>query len=220
MFFLGLDLGQKRDHTAVVVVERVENRRAFAGTVFEGIVVRYAERLALGTPYPAVVARVREIVRSDDLCPLSDQRRGRCTLTVDATGVGAPVVDMLNAAQPGRPRAVVISGGLRASGDVVPKQDLMAELLVLLENGQLTIGNLREGARLQKELMEVRTRVSASGRPRVGADGSGEHDDLVMALACWSAKGREYVRKERDDCFEGDVIRLRITLRWNHVRPH
>jgi hypothetical protein len=192
MFFLGLDLGQKRDHTAVVVVERVENRRAFAGTEFERIVVRYAERLALGTPYPAVVGRVREIVRSDDLY------HGRCSLTVDATGVGAPVVDMLNAAQLGCPvRAVVISGGERASGDVVPKQDLMAELLVLLENEQLTIGNLREGARLQKELMEVRTRVSASGRRRVGADGEGEHDDLVMALAlaCWSAKGREYVRE-------------------------
>ena len=82
------------------------------------------------------------------------------------------MVDMLNAAQLGcAVRAVVISGGARASGDVAPKQDLMAELLVLLENGQLTIGNLREGARRQKELMEVRTRVSASGRRRDGADG-------------------------------------------------
>jgi hypothetical protein len=192
MFFAGLDLGQKRDHTAIVVVERVESRRAYAGAAFERVAVRYAERMALGTPYPAVVERVRKIVRSDDLY------QGRCSLTVDATGVGAPVVDMLNAAQLGcAVRAVMISGGPRARGDVVPKQDLMAELLVLLENGQLTIGNLREGARLKKELMEVRTRVSASGRRRVGADGEGEHDDLVMALAlaCWSAKGREYVRE-------------------------
>jgi hypothetical protein len=192
MFFAGLDLGQKRDHTAIVVVERVEHRRAFMETAFERIAVRYAERMALGTPYPLVVARVRQIVRSGDLY------YGRCTLTVDATGVGAPVVDMLNAAQLGCPvRPVVITGGERASGDAAPKRDLMAELLVLLESEKLTIGNLREGPRLQKELREVRTHVSASGRRRVGADGEGQHDDLVMALAlaCWSAKGRDYVRE-------------------------
>ena len=108
------------------------------------------------------------------------------------------MVDMLNAAQLGCPvRAVTITGGERASGDSVPKQDLMAELLVLLENGKLAIGNLREGARLQKELMEVRTHVYASGRTRLGAEGEGKHDDLVMALAlaCWSAKGRDTVRE-------------------------
>jgi hypothetical protein len=192
MFFAGLDLGQRRDHSAMVVVEKIENRRAFMGTEFERIAVRYAERMALGTPYPLVVERVRKIVRSDDLY------HGRCTLTVDATGVGAPVVDMLNAAQLGCPvRPVTITGGERASGDSVPKQDLMAELLVLLENGKLAIGNLREGARLRQELTEVRTRVYSSGRTRLGAEGEGQHDDLVMALAlaCWSAKGREHVRQ-------------------------
>ena len=192
MFFAGLDLGQRRDHSAIVVVEKIENRRAFMGTEFERIAVRFAERMALGMPYPVVVERVRKIVRSDDLY------HGRCSLTVDATGVGAPVVDMLNAAQLGCPvRAVTITGGERASGDSVPKQDLMAELLVLLENGKLAIGNLREGARLQKELMEVRTHAYPSGRTRLGAEGEGKHDDLVMALAlaCWSAKGRDTVRE-------------------------
>jgi hypothetical protein len=42
--------GREAGPHAVVVVERVENRPAFAGT-----------------PYPAVVERVRKIVRSDDL---------------------------------------------------------------------------------------------------------------------------------------------------------
>jgi hypothetical protein len=54
---------------------------------------------------------------------------------VNVTGLGVLVVGMLNAAQLGcRVRAVVISGGERAQGDAVPKQDLMAELQVLLEN--------------------------------------------------------------------------------------
>ena len=192
MFFVGLDLGQKRDHTALVVVEKIENRRAFMGTEFERLVVRYVERMALGMPYPQVVARVREIVRCDELY------HGRSTVTVDATGVGAPVIDMLNAARLGCPvLAVTITGGERASGQCVPKQDLMAELLVLLENRKLTIGKLREGQRLVKELGEVRAHVNASGRMRLGAERSGEHDDLViaLALACWSAKGREHVRE-------------------------
>jgi hypothetical protein len=196
MFFVGLDLGQKRDHTAVVVVERIENRRAFMGTEFERLVVRYAERMALGMPYPQVVERVREIVRFDDLY------YGRCTITVDASGVGAPVVDMLNAARLSCPvKAVTITGGERAAygrqSDCVPKRDLMAELLVLLESRKLSIGKLKEGARLVRELSDVRMRVSASGRSRLGAEGSGEHDDLViaLALACWSAKGREHVRE-------------------------
>jgi hypothetical protein len=65
----------------------------------------------------------------------------------------------------------------------------MAEILMLLEHGQLKIGKLREGPRLVKELRDVR---ESGGR--VGAAGAGEHDDLViaLALACWRAKRREF----------------------------
>jgi hypothetical protein len=183
MYYLGLDLGQKRDYSAVAVLERIDHRRAFQGSAFERLVVRYAERMPLGTPYPRVVERVRSIVRSGELA-------GNCALAVDATGVGAPVVDMLRAARMGCDlSAVVITGGDRAAGTSVPKRDLMGELLVLLEQGQLKIGNLREGPRLVRELMDVR---DSGGR--VGAEGAGEHDDLViaLALACWRAKRREF----------------------------
>ena len=186
MFFLGLDLGQTRDHSALVVVERIEHRRAFQSTEFECLQVCYVERMPLGTPYPKVVELVREIVQSDQL-------RGRCSLAVDATGVGAPVVDMLSAARLGCDlTAVVITGGERGSGKgTVPKLDLMAEVQVLLETGQLKIGRLKEGPQLIRELMDVKITFSAS-RVRMGADGYGEHDDLViaLALACRQARGR------------------------------
>ncbi len=188
MYYIGLDLGQKRDHSAVAVVERIDHRRAFQGTQFEKLLVRYVERVPLGTPYPQVVERVRKIVQSDELY-------GNCALSVDATGVGAPVVDMLRAARLGcELNAVVITGGDRGSSNgSVPKRDLMAELLVLLENGQLKIGRLNEGPRLMKELTDVQMSVSGSGRMRMGAEGYGEHDDLViaLALACWRAKSRQ-----------------------------
>src|ERR1700679_1803773 len=122
MFYLGLDLGQKRDYSAVAVVERIDHRRAFQGTAFPKLLVRHVERLPLGTPYPLVVERVRAIVRSGELA-------GNCALAVDATGVGAPVVDMLRAARLGcELNAVVITGGERRAGSgTVPKRDLMAE---------------------------------------------------------------------------------------------
>jgi hypothetical protein len=185
MFYIGLDLGQKRDHTAVVVVERIDHKRAFAGSAFEKLAVRYAERLPLGMPYPAIVARIREIVRCNDLL-------GKCVLAVDATGVGAPVVDMLRAAQLGcSVSAFVITGGDYSSGDAISKRDLMAEVLLLLEQRLLEIGKLKEGARLMKELTDIRLASHGLGRYRVGADGVGEHDDLAiaLALACWRAKG-------------------------------
>jgi len=193
MFYVGLDLGQRRDYSAVVVVERCETRRAFLNPRFEALHVRHVERVPLGTPYPRVVARVREIVRQPELA-------GQCTLTVDGTGVGAPVVEMLRAAQLGcEMNAVTITGGERqhhhssgsGAGWSVPKQDLIAGVQVLLERGELRIArSLKEVGALVKELVDVRVTEGRTGRVRVGADGCGEHDDLViaLALACWSFK--------------------------------
>jgi hypothetical protein len=193
MFYVGLDLGQRRDYSAIVVVERREVMRAYLGPRFEALLVRHVERVPLGTPYPMVVARVREIVRSRELA-------GRCSLAVDGTGVGAPIVEMLRAAQLGcEMNAVTITGGERQhqySGGggaawSVPKQDLIAGVQVLLERGELRIAKrLKEAGNLVKELVDVRVTHGQKGRVKIGADGCGEHDDLVIALglACWSFK--------------------------------
>ena len=199
MFFVGLDLGQKVDPSAVVVVERIECRRAFMGSSFERLVVRFVERMPLGTPYPRVVERVRRIVSSQELL-------GQCVLAVDAGGVGAPVVDMLRAARLGcSMTGYMITGGERSAGESVAKRDLLAEVQVLMEGGKLTIGNVGELGRLTKELMDVRIITGMNGRRRMGADRSGEHDDLViaLALACWKAnaggRGGGYSVGERSD---------------------
>jgi hypothetical protein len=86
-YFVGLDLGKSQDHSALAVVERDE--------IFEGEMgyvtytrrrrrryrVRFLERARLGTSYPNVVERVREVTQRPALA-------GRCTLVMDATGVG------------------------------------------------------------------------------------------------------------------------------------
>jgi hypothetical protein len=177
-------LGQKQDHTAIAVVER----REF-------LLVRHIERVALGTPYPMVVAYLREMVARQEV-------RGQCALVVDGTGVGGPVVDMLRGAGLGcEIKAVTITGGERErrSGGgqwvSVPKQDLIAGVQVALENGDMRIARrLKQAGSLVRELVDVRMSAGlGSGRVRIGADGYGEHDDLViaLALACWRAKRRE-----------------------------
>jgi hypothetical protein len=182
MFYLGLDLGQRRDPAAIAVVEKRGVMR-----------VRHLERVRLGTPYPGVVERVRAITRHRELV-------GNCALAVDATGVGAPVVDMLRAARLGCDiAAVTITGGERQhqNGSMrvsVPKRDLIAVVQVLLEREELKVARgLRELGALMRELTDVRSTAGIGGRVRLGADGCGEHDDLViaLALACWRAKRRQ-----------------------------
>jgi hypothetical protein len=184
-FYLGLDLGQRQDPSAVAVVEKQG----------ENLLLRHVERAPLGTPYPKVVERMRRMVEHREL------RQG-CALAVDATGVGAPVVEMLRGAALGcEICAVTITSGEResetASGWNVPKQDLIAAMQVPLERGALRIAReMREVGPLVKELMDMKSVRGRSGRVRLGADGCDEHDDLVIAvaLACWRA-GRKEKRK-------------------------
>jgi hypothetical protein len=104
MLFVGLDLGLRQDFSALAVVER-------ASPDFRCMQVRYLERLPLGTPYARVVRRVSEIMQHQALAG----KDGR--LVVDATGVGAPVVEMLRAVRPAlRVTAVTITSGEQAHG--------------------------------------------------------------------------------------------------------
>ena len=190
--FIGLDLGQKRDHSAIAVVEREEKRLAWMPSIPQCMRIRYLQRIPLGTSYTRVVEQVSEIVRHPTL-------EGRSRLVADATGVGAPVVDLLKAAHlPCSLTPVTITSGDRAHSNGehwhVPKRELLMNLLVLLEAGELKIPRrLGEAATLVRELSAMELRHRPGGSLRMGADGVGEHDDLVMAvaLACWKAKRKE-----------------------------
>jgi hypothetical protein len=178
MFYVGVDLGQKQDHTAIAIVERPEERGQQQST----LLLRRIQRVALGTPYPAVVEMVRDIANGEAL-------GGRCALAVDGTGVGAPVVDMLRAAGLRcEITAVTITGGEREAGRganwvSVPKKDLISGVQLALEKGELRIARrMKDAGALVRELVSV----------RMGEATGGEHDDLViaLALACWRARRR------------------------------
>jgi hypothetical protein len=191
--FLGLDLGQKSDYTAIALLEFRSGGLPHYLTPWDvpksTYDLRYLERIALGTPYHRVVRRIAGIVRTPGIA-------GRCTLVVDCTGVGQGVVEMLREANldcwliP-----ITITGGHNAHtvgrGKTVPKRDLISTLEVMIENQELRIAaDLPERRRLVEELMSMRSGPTRGGNgTRFGASGR-NHDDLVLAisLACWQAK--------------------------------
>jgi hypothetical protein len=178
-FYIGLDLGQAQDYTAIAVVEKKELPKPAEYHV------RHLERPKLGTPYPAIVDRVKQLMASSSL-------QNKTALVVDATGVGAPVVDMFRKAGLA-PVAITITGGntvsREASGYHVPKRDLVTTLQVLFQSGRLKVaGSLPEARTLVNELLNFKVKINVkTAHDSYEAWREGIHDDLVLAvsLACW-----------------------------------
>ncbi len=180
-----MDLGQARDYSAIAILER---RVEFTGEVdkvtFERctrtrIVVHRLERIPLRTPYPDVVARVRDLTLNEAYLP-------NLEIVMDSTGVGAAVRDMLNRAHlQVRVTGVTITGGERVMLSPglchVPRHDLLVNLRVLLEKRMLAVVDTSPHAAAFRE------ELCRWGR-RSG------HDDLVfaVALAAWKAGGQQF----------------------------
>jgi hypothetical protein len=203
-FFVGVDLGQTQDHTAIAMVERIERQlpeidpatwERLAETAF---VVRGVRRVPLGTRYPDVVALVGEVA--------AKAPAGSLTLVVDATGVGAPVVDMMRESIPGvRLVPVVFTAGSSARQDngvhKVPKKDLVHGLVLMFERGLLKMPDqLPSGDVLRSELRNLRLKITPDGHAGYEAWREGQHDDLVfaLALACWRARSTQYHSMEQN----------------------
>ena len=191
--YVGIDIGQKRDPTAIAVVESgpVEAADGSDGRMVV-FVVRHLERLNLGTTYPDVAARVVEVLTGVKGHGASIQR-----VYVDATGVGQPVVDLLDrvgAANYGQLVPVYFThGDRRARGDSSPwpvtlgKAWLVSRLQVLLQDQRLMFpATLPEREALVRELLDYEIRIGEDANDRYGAFRVGAHDDMVTAvgLAC------------------------------------
>lgn len=181
-YTVGLDLGQSSDYSALVVAERLDvEPREPGARLGERRDVVHAQRWTLGTPYPAIVAAVVELLDQPEL--------DSAPLIVDSTGVGRGVVDLFREAhRDGHlsryPIPVTITAASAANGLHVPKQDLVSRIQALLQTGRLLIREampLRD--QLERELAGFSAKTSASGRTTYEALTERIHDDLVMALA-------------------------------------
>ena len=109
-------------------------------------------------------------------------------LLVDATGVGAAVLDHLRAAGL-QPIGILIHGGdvvTRAPWVFrVPKRDLVGIVSVRLQNRSLRFTNAGPyAAILQRELLNFRVKIDpVTSHDSYAAWREGEHDDLVLATA-------------------------------------
>lgn len=180
-FYIGLDLGQASDYTALNIMEKIKNGEE---DIYH---VRRLERIR-GEPYPAIAEKVKAIMDASALA-------GQTELVVDQTGVGAPVVDLLRQAGL-KPVAVSIHGGANTSRDgynwKVPKRDLVGTMQVLLQAGRFKVSNkLKLGPTLQAELLNFKVKIDpVTAHDSYSAWRDNEHDDLVLsaALAAWWAE--------------------------------
>ena len=194
-YFVGLDLGQTSDPTAVAVLERGGIPPAY------DYAVRHLKRYQLGTAYTAIIP---DVVALCNMPPLA----GNCALVADQTGVGRPIVEMLQASTSVLVKPVTITAGhtARQMEDLsyhVPKKDLVAVLQVLLQGRRLKVaGGLPLAELLVKELTNFKVKITAAMNETFGAWREGSHDDLVLAvaLACWLA--------EREPAWSGETFGL------------
>lgn len=208
-YFLGLDLGQPSEFSALAVLEM---QGASAKTA--EFHCRHLHRWPLRTPYGEIVADTIKTVGqlNAEAAPI---------LAIDQTGVGPPVVKLFRegfdaparevraawvdletgVAEPvGKwPRvdieAIQITAGDEATREHrltrVPKRDLVSAAQLALQSGRLKIAaGLAEAPTLQRELISFKTRIRLGAGDEIADWREGLHDDLVLAvcLALWTAQ--------------------------------
>ncbi len=196
-YFLGVDLGQAQDYTALALVEQVVGYRGFnqSGRLEETSLGENEQeynlvglrRLALNTSYPAQVKEVKSVFEK---LPVP---QGEAYLAIDKTGVGRAVFDLFTQAGL-KPIGITITGGDRVNPDGVggyrvPKRDLVSNFQALMQSGRFKAApGIQEATTLAEELRSFRYKLNDNANDLYGAR-EGAHDDLVLAVAValWSA---------------------------------
>lgn len=200
--WLGLDLGRMSDYSAVVGVRRT--LRLTAGGFPErdhrkqavyGFEIPQAKRYRKGTPYPEVIAHIRDVILPQPwIGP-------RPKLVIHAGGVGGGIVDMiLDAALPVEPIALTITGGTAVTRHVWPrsrvrhwhvaKTELVSVTQRVFQGGRVTIYPMKpdkdagedHGATLKAELKGFTVKQTRAAN-EVYTAREGEHDDVLLAAS-------------------------------------
>lgn len=200
-YFVGLDLGQSADYTALAVVQDVKKVDE-EGKAEKHLHLRHLERYPLRTPYTDIADGVAALMRStpftqDEYDP-TRRRVGKpkVELLVDKTGIGVAVTDLLK--ERGlKFTPITIHGGektTRSEGTYnVPKLDLVAALEVPFHRGTFKVPEgLELWPALREELQNFRRKINQkTAHTSFEHWRESDHDDLVLAaaLACWGATG-------------------------------
>ena len=200
-YYIGLDLGQSADFTALAVVQS-ENEINGKGTSKKRLRLRHLERYPLRTPYTNIADGVAALMRSpaltaDEYNPARRRvSKSKLELLVDSTGVGRAVTDLLKS-RGLRFKAVTLTGGSQVMrGDAgeyrVPKADVVDALVVPFQARTLKVAQgLVFWPTLRTELLNFRRKINpATAHASYEHWRESDHDDLVLAaaLAAWGAQ--------------------------------
>jgi hypothetical protein len=182
-YAIGIDPGQAADPTALALVE-------YEPTESRHYLLRGLHPFPLGTPYTVLPVALAERLGAE---PLVD----KTIVAIDATGVGAPVIDLVRESLPAvTVYGITITAGTGVTGKErnphVPKRDLIGTTSIILEQRRLQIaGNMHDTEALTEELLAYRRTLTDRGTDTYAA-AAGSHDDLVLALslALWTAEHR------------------------------
>jgi hypothetical protein len=191
-FFVGLDLGQSADYSALTVLER--HGHTPEQYTFH---CRHLERWQLRTSYAQIVQDVVQLVNNPTL---ARNKQDRTVLAIDATGVGAPVIDLFKREKMSAKLVpILITAGSEVTTENgtmrIPKRNLVSSVSVALQSGKLKISEkLPLAGTLVGELENFRAKITTSGNDTYGAGNewrAGVNDDLVLSLsmAIWCASG-------------------------------
>jgi hypothetical protein len=215
-YSIGVDLGQAADYTAIAVLKKsvVPPRTAMLSPIgespsnrlVEGDLVYdlvYLKRPKLGTPYDVIARRVADLITKLEPKGAFDEI-GQVTLSVDGTGVGRGVVDLLRTEFVKRTRRneyvpkvdfrpVTVTGSQttlkrpeRTNGYwSVPKRDLVFPAVAAFQQDKLTIAkNVTDRRALVNELKNYRRVTNiATGNMAFEPWRESDHDDLLFAVA-------------------------------------
>ncbi len=189
-YIVCVDLGSINDYNTIGIIEltggyleddKIDEQRHTKKilTFVSKYELRQLERMPIGTTYPELVTRIKNLMSSSELFNNSE-------LVVDATGVGVAVLQqMYNESL--TPFGVTITGGATVGrntlGYTVPKVDLISTLQLIFQSKRLKISKgIKHGPELVHEVRNFKI-TNKGNRDKMEAWRESDHDDLVLCLA-------------------------------------
>ena len=187
---VSVDLGTVGDYTAITFTEVVSRLQEKGRVIIPSeqqlpivneVVCRMIERLPLGTSYPDVIERIRQIMDAPDIS-------NQAMLIVDQTGCGIPVVQQMRKIKGLSPVGITITGGSTVTETVdggynVPKKDLVSALQLAFQTRRLKFSRgLSFKDDLLHELRNFKVKMKKNTES-YEAWRESDHDDLVLSLA-------------------------------------
>ena len=197
-YVLAWDLAQGgADWNALSVLERIGRPWPLPATYDVVWLERFRDWRTARIPERTIEAIIklkeRHRRRIFDSVRLDDPRPPFVRVVIDQTGVGPFALDPLR--ERGlEPIGITITAGDTVSSpraDIyrVPKRDLASAVYNLLESSRLRVADLPDSRILRAELQNFRVKIKPSGHDTYGAGAGaewreGEHDDMVLSVAC------------------------------------